>query len=147
MHSLQRLYSQLWPTLAPMGPTTRITGIANQRQKECNRIEAMRVELAKFGVVCRELEDGIEIDGKGLSLTQAKAGIHCYDDHRVAMSFSVLAAVASGSTLILERECVGKTWPGWWDQAHQIFGADFEGVQPTLAAQQAKYWRQRYHQV
>ncbi|WPG99967.1 pentafunctional arom polypeptide [Acrodontium crateriforme] len=115
----------------PNGSTTRIVGIANQRQKECNRIEAMRVELAKFGVVCRELDDGIEVDGKGLSLSKAKEGIHCYDDHRVAMSFSVLAAVAPESTLILERECVGKTWPGWWDQAHQIFGADFEGVQPV----------------
>ena len=112
------------------GSTTRIVGIANQRQKECNRIEAMRVELAKFGVVCRELDDGIEIDGKGSTLSQARESIHCYDDHRVAMSFSVLAAVAPVSTLITERECVGKTWPGWWDQVHQIFGADLEGFEP-----------------
>ena len=39
------------------GATTRIKGIANQRVKECNRIEAMRLELAKFGVKCRETED------------------------------------------------------------------------------------------
>jgi pentafunctional AROM polypeptide len=43
--------------------TTRIYGIANQRVKECNRILAMKDELAKFGVVCREHDDGIEIDG------------------------------------------------------------------------------------
>ncbi|KAI9640232.1 3-dehydroquinate dehydratase (3-dehydroquinase) [Ciborinia camelliae] len=35
--------------------TTRIRGIANQRVKECNRIKAMKDELAKFGVTCREL--------------------------------------------------------------------------------------------
>ncbi|KAK4543168.1 hypothetical protein LTR36_005717 [Oleoguttula mirabilis] len=110
--------------------TTRIVGIANQRQKECNRIQAMRVELAKFGVTCRELDDGIEIDGRGLELSRASEGVHCYDDHRVAMSFSVLGCVAPEGTLVLERECTGKTWPGWWDQLHSIFGVELEGVEP-----------------
>ncbi|KAF2718289.1 AROM pentafunctional protein, ARO1 [Polychaeton citri CBS 116435] len=110
------------------GATTRITGIANQRQKECNRIQAMRVELAKFGVICRELDDGIEIDGRGLDIEKAKGSIHSYDDHRVAMSFSVLAAVAPEGTEIEQKECTGKTWPGWWDELRQIFGADLEGA-------------------
>lgn len=111
--------------------TTRIVGIANQRQKECNRIKAMREELAKFGVVCRELDDGIEIDGKGLNLSKPSSEVHCYDDHRVAMSFSVLGVVAPEGTLISERECTGKTWPGWWDQLRQIFGVKLEGVEPS----------------
>lgn len=112
------------------GATTRIMGIANQRQKECNRIKAMYDQLAKFGVTCRELDDGIEIDGRGMEISAPKHSIHCYDDHRVAMSFSVLATVAPRGTLIEERECVGKTWPGWWDQLHQIFGVELEGVEP-----------------
>ena len=112
------------------GATTRIVGIANQRQKECNRIKAMHDELAKFGVVCRELEDGIEIDGRGLDVKEPLGGVHCYDDHRVAMSFSVLGTVTPMETLILERECVGKTWPGWWDQLHQIFKVELEGMEP-----------------
>ncbi|KAJ9627030.1 3-dehydroquinate dehydratase (3-dehydroquinase) [Taxawa tesnikishii (nom. ined.)] len=116
------------------GKTTRILGIANQRVKECNRIQAMRVELAKFGVECRELDDGIEIDGRGLDLLEAKGSVHCYDDHRVAMSFSVLAAVAPHPTLILERECVGKTWPGWWDQLSQLFKVQLEGDEPPIHA-------------
>lgn len=106
--------------------TTRITGIANQvrreadaggapsdalisapfpqRVKECNRIAAMVAELAKCGVVARELPDGLEIEGSGLlgpppaaedSAPRAPsllhgAPIHCYDDHRIAMSFAVL---------------------------------------------------------
>ena len=53
------------------GATTRITGIANQRQKECNRIKAMYDELAKFGITCRELDDGIEVDGRGMDIQQA----------------------------------------------------------------------------
>lgn len=108
--------------------TTRIYGIANQRVKECNRIKAMKDELAKFGVVCREHEDGLEIDGIDRSnLRQPANGIFCYDDHRVAFSFSVLSLVAPRSTLILERECVGKTWPGWWDTLKQLFSVKVEG--------------------
>ena len=109
--------------------TTKITGIANQRGKECNRIQAMRVELAKFGVPCRELPDGIEIDGiEHNKLQDPQNGVHCYDDHRVAMSISVLATIAPKGALIRERECVGKTWPGWWDTLHQTFGVELDGV-------------------
>ena len=108
--------------------TTRIVGIANQRVKECNRIEAMKHQLAKFGVQCRELEDGIEIDGRGLNFREPSEGIHCYDDHRVAMSLSILAVASPKPVVITERECVGKTWPGWWDTLSQTFKVKLEGV-------------------
>ncbi|RDW75119.1 pentafunctional AROM polypeptide [Coleophoma cylindrospora] len=108
--------------------TTRIRGIANQRVKECNRIAAMKDQLAKFGVVCRELEDGIEVDGRPIDELQHPAeGIFCYDDHRVAMSFSVISVVAPKPVLIMERECVGKTWPGWWDVLSLSFHVELEG--------------------
>jgi pentafunctional AROM polypeptide len=84
---------------------TRITGIANQRVKECNRIKAMKDELAKFGVMCNELEDGIEINGVRCAALQTPLdGVECYDDHRVAMSFSVLALAAPNPTVIRERD-------------------------------------------
>ncbi|KAI9703076.1 MAG: 3-dehydroquinate dehydratase (3-dehydroquinase) [Bogoriella megaspora] len=108
--------------------TTRIVGIANQRVKECNRIEAMKDQLAKFGVKCREMEDGIGVDGCCLDIQQPNESIHCYDDHRVAMSLSVLAVIAPRPVTITERECVGKTWPGWWDTLHQTFKVILEGV-------------------
>ncbi|KAL4751010.1 Shikimate dehydrogenase [Aspergillus terricola var. indicus] len=108
--------------------TTRIYGIANQRVKECNRIKAMKDELAKFGVICREHDDGLEIDGIDRStLRQPAGGVFCYDDHRVAFSFSVLSLVTPQPTLILEKECVGKTWPGWWDTLRQLFKVKLEG--------------------
>lgn len=108
--------------------TTRIYGIANQRVKECNRIQAMKDELAKYGVVCREHDDGLEIDGiERSTLRQPAGGVFCYDDHRVAFSFSVLSLVAPKPTLVLEKECVGKTWPGWWDTMKQLFGVKLEG--------------------
>ncbi|KKK26670.1 putative pentafunctional polypeptide (AroM) [Aspergillus rambellii] len=108
--------------------TTRIYGIANQRVKECNRIKAMKDELAKFGVVCREHDDGLEIDGiDRTTLRQPAGGVFCYDDHRVAFSFSVLSLVTPQPTLILEKECVGKTWPGWWDTLRQMFSVKLDG--------------------
>lgn len=113
---------------------TQITGIANQRVKECNRIAAMRLQLAKFGVECRELDDGIVITGRGYqSLSEPLGGVYCYDDHRVAMSFGVLAAVAPAPVLVLERECTGKTWPGWWDVLAQSFQVSMTGedVEPS----------------
>jgi pentafunctional AROM polypeptide len=110
--------------------TTRIYGIANQRVKECNRIQAMEDELAKFGVTCRQFDDGLEIDGiDRTQLRRPSGGVHCYDDHRVAMSFSVLALAAPNPTLILEKECTGKTWPGWWDTMSQQFGIELQGVE------------------
>ncbi|MCJ1479753.1 3-dehydroquinate dehydratase (3-dehydroquinase) [Lambiella insularis] len=109
--------------------TTKILGIANQRVKECNRIRAMKDELAKFGVTCRELESGIEVDGtKPSHITQPPEGVECYDDHRVAMSFSVLALALSKPTIIRDRDCVGKTWPGWWDSLARDFGVHLEGA-------------------
>ncbi|KAH8723350.1 Shikimate dehydrogenase [Phaeosphaeriaceae sp. PMI808] len=111
--------------------TTRIYGIANQRVKECNRIQAMEDELAKFGITCRQFDDGIEVDGRGFQLDAPKVGIHCYDDHRVAMSFGVLSLVAPEPVLILEKDCTGKTWPGYWDILNQQFKAEFTGVEPS----------------
>ncbi|KAI9792364.1 MAG: 3-dehydroquinate dehydratase (3-dehydroquinase) [Piccolia ochrophora] len=117
---------------------TRISGIANQRVKECDRIAAMRTQLAKFGVTSRELDDGIHIQGiPYASLITPSDGVYCYDDHRVAMSFSVLAMVAPQPVLIQERECVAKTWPGWWDTLAGLFNIGLEGED---------YCGQRQHQ-
>lgn len=110
---------------------TRITGIANQRVKECDRIAAMKDQLAKFGVMCREHEDGIEVVSRGLELQAPSGEITCYDDHRVAMSFSVLALVAPSPVLIEDRNCTAKTWPAWWDTLSQQFQASLEGVEPA----------------
>lgn len=112
---------------------TQITGIANQRVKECNRIKAMVDELAKFGVTANELPDGIEIHGidinKLLIPSLKKRGVDTYDDHRVAMSFSLLAGMCKKPVLITERSCTGKTWPGWWDVLHTKFGAKLDGYE------------------
>ncbi|KAM5534930.1 hypothetical protein V8D89_011390 [Ganoderma adspersum] len=108
--------------------TTRIIGIANQRVKECNRIKAMIDELAKFGVETKELDDGLEVYGKPIHELKEGASVHCYDDHRVAMAFSVLGSAVK-ETVIEEKRCVEKTWPNWWDDVVNKIGLDVEGVE------------------
>ena len=70
--------------------------------------------VAKFGIETKELDDGLEIYGKPLGELKEGASVHCYDDHRVAMAFSVLGSVVK-DTIIEEKRCVEKTWPNWWD--------------------------------
>lgn len=109
---------------------TSITGIANQRVKECNRIAAMVHELSKFGVTAGELEDGIWIQGRDYTtLKNPDGGVDCYDDHRVAMSFSVLSLIAPDPVVLLERKCVEKTWPGWWDVLALSFKVSLNGAE------------------
>lgn len=61
-----------------------------------------------------ELDDGLEVIGKPVEELKKGASVHCYDDHRVAMAFSVLSTVVA-DTIIEEKRCVEKTWPNWWD--------------------------------
>jgi len=74
----------------------------------------MSLSTAKFGVETIELDDGLEIIGKPIAELKRGVSVHCYDDHRVAMAFSVLSA-AVAETVIEEKRCVEKTWPNWWD--------------------------------
>jgi pentafunctional AROM polypeptide len=112
---------------------TRITGIANQRVKECDRIAAMITELSHLGVRASELPDGIQIHGIDRSklLNTAPKGIKCYDDHRIAMSFSVLCCSYrehQPGPIITEKKCVEKTWPSWWDTLQNVLGMHQLGV-------------------
>ncbi|KAG7089760.1 hypothetical protein E1B28_011414 [Marasmius oreades] len=113
---------------AVAGGKTRIIGIANQRVKECNRIRAMIDQLAKFGVATNELDDGLEVIGRPINELKHNVSIHCYDDHRVAMAFSVLASVVPG-TILEEKRCVAKTWPNWWDDLQNKIGIQVHGVE------------------
>jgi pentafunctional AROM polypeptide len=74
----------------------------------------LTASVAKFGVKTKELDDGLEVYGQPIETLNQNVSVHCYDDHRVAMAFSVLATVVPG-TILEEKRCVEKTWPNWWD--------------------------------
>jgi 3-phosphoshikimate 1-carboxyvinyltransferase len=130
----------LLPTLAVLAAlangTSELTGIERARIKESNRVTAVREGLQKLGVTVTEATDRLTIVGlktpkkvdesKMGDDTEEKIGkqeepvkkgpevINSYDDHRIAMAFSIFGA-AEGNIVIDGAECVAKTYPGFWD--------------------------------
>ena len=89
------------------GPT-RLRNIASWRVKETDRIAAMATELRKLGAVVEEGADYITVT----PATLRPATIDTYDDHRMAMCFSL---AAFGTPLrINDPKCVGKTFPDYF---------------------------------
>jgi 3-phosphoshikimate 1-carboxyvinyltransferase len=93
--------------------TSRITGAAELRLKESDRIAAMADGLNAMGARVTELTDGWEIHGR--SLLEGVRVDSC-GDHRVAMALAVAGLLADGTTEIEGAECAAISDPGFWDQ-------------------------------
>jgi 3-phosphoshikimate 1-carboxyvinyltransferase len=104
--------------------TTRLDNIASWRVKETDRIAAMAAELRKLGAEVLEGPDFIEVTPPE-KLTPA--AIHTYDDHRVAMCFS-LAAFAGVPVRILDPKCVAKTFPDYFEALFDLVRTSVEAV-------------------
>jgi len=90
---------------------SELTGLANLRVKETDRLEALANEMQKIGVSIEEKESSLIIDGDPTNLHGAK--IETYDDHRMAMCFAV-AASKIANVRIRNPGCVSKTYPIFW---------------------------------
>ena len=97
------------------GPST-IRNIASWRVKETDRIAAMAKELRKLGAVVDEGTDYLKVMPPA---ALRPATIDTYDDHRMAMSFS-LAALGGIKLRINDPGCVGKTFPEYFDALASI---------------------------
>lgn len=96
--------------------TTTLRNIASWRVKETDRIAAMATELRKVGATVEEGADYIRITPPA----QIKhAAIDTYDDHRVAMCFS-LAAFGSAGIRINDPKCVAKTFPDYFERFGKV---------------------------
>jgi len=96
--------------------TTTLRNIYNWRVKETDRLFAMATELRKVGAEVEEGEDYLKITPP----EQLKhAAIDTYDDHRMAMCFSLLA-LDPVSVTINEPECTAKTFPTYFDVLESI---------------------------
>ncbi|MDA0854691.1 MAG: 3-phosphoshikimate 1-carboxyvinyltransferase [Proteobacteria bacterium] len=96
--------------------TTAIRNIYNWRLKETERLKAVSSELKKLGATVEEGEDYIIIEPPEKLLS---AEIATYDDHRMAMAFS-LAACGEVPITILDPSCVSKTFPDYFDQLSKL---------------------------
>lgn len=99
------------------GPTT-LRNIASWRVKETDRIAAMTAECAKLGATVTEGADWLRIAPP--ARWQA-ASIHTYDDHRVAMCFSLAAFNPEGVPVRIEDpKCVAKTFPDYFEALFSV---------------------------
>ena len=104
------------PTLAALatlavGPTT-ITGIGHLRDKESDRIAATCREAERLGAQAESGPDWLRIEP---AQHVREAVIQTYEDHRIAMAFSVIGAARPGIA-IENPDVVTKSFPGWWQE-------------------------------
>jgi 3-phosphoshikimate 1-carboxyvinyltransferase len=120
--------------------TTTLRNIASWRVKETDRIAAMATELRKVGATVEEGADFISITGFGMQdagcrsaakpcrsnpesrILNPASGIDTYDDHRMAMCFSLAAFGAEGMR-INDPDCVAKTFPDYFARFREVVQA------------------------
>ena len=113
------------PTLAVLAAfneaPVRFIGIANLRVKECDRISALSTELSRIrpGLAHEEGDDLVVSSDPGLVGQVLPASIETYEDHRIAMSFALAGLKIEGIS-ILDPDCVGKTYPGYWNALRSL---------------------------
>ncbi len=96
--------------------TTRMTNIYNWRIKETDRLAAMATELRKVGAIVDEGHDYISVTPPEVLNT---AEIDTYNDHRMAMCFSMMAFADCGIT-INDPDCTSKTFPDYFNQFERL---------------------------
>ena len=90
---------------------TRITGAAELRLKESDRIRVLAENLRAVGVQAEELSDGLEIEGGDHPLAGCVSSHH---DHRIAMAFGVLGALAGNQIEIDGADVTDVSFPDFW---------------------------------
>jgi 3-phosphoshikimate 1-carboxyvinyltransferase len=99
---------------------TRVTGAAELRVKESDRIAAMSAGLTSLGVVHSTLPDGMCIQGRGDGNAFEGGVVESFGDHRIAMSFSIASLRAAGLIEIRDVANVATSFPGFVPLAQSV---------------------------
>jgi 3-phosphoshikimate 1-carboxyvinyltransferase len=131
--------------------TTTLRNIASWRVKETDRIKAMATELRKFGALVDEGPDYVRVTPPQQNDNWTAASVKTYDDHRIAMCFSLAAFnPAKLPVRILDPKCVAKTFPDYFETLFSVAKTDISAIpvicidgptasgKGTLAAELAK---------
>lgn len=106
------------PMLAALGPYTEegieIRDAQELRVKESDRIAAMAENLRLMGAQVEEFPDGLRVAGRSAGRLHG-ATIDPHDDHRIAMALSIAALGAEGETVIRDADCVGISFPSFYE--------------------------------
>jgi 3-phosphoshikimate 1-carboxyvinyltransferase len=90
---------------------TRVTGAAELRVKESDRISAVVNNLKTLGADADELPDGFVVRG---TRPRLRGRVVTHGDHRLAMAFGILGALPGNEIAIDDRECVAVSYPDFW---------------------------------
>lgn len=116
----------LVPVLAVVACATNrkvtFTHVAHLQAKESNRLDALCTELKKCGFHIWHNTNELHIEPTETSLPSSSILLNTYDDHRLAMAFSLLALIRN-EVGIKDAECVEKSYPNWWNE-YQKLGFD-----------------------
>jgi 3-phosphoshikimate 1-carboxyvinyltransferase len=109
------------PLLACVGAyaegETRVTGAAELRVKESDRIAAVVQNLRALGAEADELPDGFVVRG---TRPRLRGMVTTHGDHRMAMAFGVLSRLSGNEIAIDDRECVAVSYPGFWADLDRV---------------------------
>ena len=107
---------------ALQGFKTKIIGLETLKNKECDRLKAMRDELAKMGIktAISKGYNAITIYGNADLKLKKDVEIETYNDHRIAMCFAILG-LKLGHILIKKPEVVKKSFPNFWQELDKCY--------------------------
>jgi 3-phosphoshikimate 1-carboxyvinyltransferase len=95
---------------------TTVKNALELRYKECDRIKAMVENLTRLGIKCKELPDGIIIEGGKL-----KGGkIDTYCDHRIAMSFAIASLISKNSIVVNDTSSIKTSYPMFFEHLKNL---------------------------
>jgi 3-phosphoshikimate 1-carboxyvinyltransferase len=97
----------------------KIMGLSTLIDKECNRIEALQMELNKIGLILKYENDILSFSGDLINPQHVEFDSH--NDHRIAMALA-LVACAGYTVTISNAECVSKSYGNYWDDL-SVLGA------------------------
>jgi 3-phosphoshikimate 1-carboxyvinyltransferase len=95
---------------------SRVTGAAELRVKESDRIVALARNLERLGIRARELADGLEVEGG----RPGGGRIEAHLDHRIVMAFAALATRAQGPVGFDDVSSVATSYPGFWSDLESL---------------------------
>jgi len=96
---------------------TTVTGAAELRVKESDRISTVVRNLQGIGADAEELADGFVVRG---STRPLRGSVTTHGDHRIAMSFGIIGRVRGNEIKLDDPSCVAVSYPGFWDDLERI---------------------------
>lgn len=96
---------------------TIVTGARELRVKESDRLKSIVTNLAAMGIDIKELDDGFIIEGPQ---KLNSASVDSFEDHRIAMAFSIAGLISEGNTYIENVDCVRISMPNFYEALANI---------------------------